>query len=74
MLRYSVKTWPSNKTMTINSIDTISRALAATLSNKDYANMNTTVSLTGSNSSQLKNEKICAAKVIIVNCLFADPY
>ncbi|KAH3862218.1 hypothetical protein DPMN_025184 [Dreissena polymorpha] len=29
--------------MTINSIDTISRALAATLSNKDYTNMNTTI-------------------------------
>ncbi|XP_052819342.1 uncharacterized protein LOC128245129 isoform X2 [Mya arenaria] len=43
MINWSIMTWPSTKRMTIVAIETVSRALNATLSEKDFANVTAAV-------------------------------
>ena len=44
MLCESVKTWPPSKRMTLVAIETISRAMNATLASQDYTNVTAAVS------------------------------
>ena len=44
MLHHSITTWPSNRRISIVAIETMSRALNATLAIVDYSNVTAAVS------------------------------
>ena len=43
MIHWSIMTWPSNKRLTLVSIETVSRAINSTLAKKDFVNVSSSM-------------------------------